>query len=624
MWMTVCIVVELRAWRTGRRSVRLPGSRSAQSVAAFLIGTTLTVSALGRSAQAITASSPVASSTTRAPNTTLRVIDDVEPWDVRPPLTASAGTRRGIDDVDVAKSVQGVAGAGRRTSLAVLDDLPVPERPPEWAPRSAPRAFVGPPAVTEPTARNTGVDGSVGRLPGTHVVVPRETLWSIASDRLGSPLRWKEIAAINYGLRQPDGGQLSEDHWIRPGWVLHLPGMRDSAPPAELTSTPAPVTTAPDVSTEEVTVPGGRVSVAVSGSMRNGPVPVVPIGGSIVGAGVVSILDRMRKAQQRHRTEGTLIRLPDPARRRVEERLRVGDGMDTASLIDATVERLHLWRHNEGRDVPRVRGVRLHDELELILDEVEEPRGIARPFTATDGGRSLVVDRSDIPRRTPVDGAMRTTRSPAPLLVTAGRADDETIMVNLEPLGSLTVQGERGASESVLRSLALELATSYWSGQFELILVGFGGELQRFTRVKTTSDVPTLIDLLCTRRVAARAQLGSTEFASFAEARALTRAEQWDPLVVICGSSVEGRAIEEILDVGADAEVGMVVIAAGVGRGSSHVVTWSSDHSATTLDLLASVVEPQMIDDEEMVSVTSLLETATSRDAMLTSDEPYV
>jgi len=319
-----------------------------------------------------------------------------------------------------------------------------------------------------------------------------------------------------------------------------------------------------------------------------------------------------------------LIRLPDPARRRVEERLRVGDGMDTAASIDATVEMLHLWRHGEGRDVPRVRGVRLHDELELILDDVEEPRGIARPFTVTDGGRSLVVDRSDIPRRTPVDGAMRATRSPAPLLVTAGRADDETIMVNLEPLGSLTVQGERGVSESVLRSLALELATSYWSGQFELILVGFGGELQRFTRVKTTSDVPTLIDLLCTRRVAARAQLGSTEFASFAEARALTRAEQWDPLVVICGSSVEGRAIEEILDVGADAEVGMVVIAAGVGRGSSHVVTWSSDHSATTLDLLASVVEPQMIDDEEMVSVTSLLETATSRDAMLTSDEPYV
>ncbi len=40
----------------------------------------------------------------------------------------------------------------------------------------------------------------------------------------GSPLRWPEIAQANYGRPQPDGGELTDAHWIYPGWVLILPG----------------------------------------------------------------------------------------------------------------------------------------------------------------------------------------------------------------------------------------------------------------------------------------------------------------------------------------------------------------------------------------------------------------
>ena len=47
-WMTVCVVVELRSWVTGRTPVRLPASRTAQSVAAFLVGTALAMSTMGR------------------------------------------------------------------------------------------------------------------------------------------------------------------------------------------------------------------------------------------------------------------------------------------------------------------------------------------------------------------------------------------------------------------------------------------------------------------------------------------------------------------------------------------------------------------------------------------------
>ena len=71
-----------------------------------------------------------------------------------------------------------------------------------------------------------------------HHVVPRETLWSIANVRLGSALRWKELAELNYGVRQPDGGALGQDHWICPGWTLTLPS-RALGDPAEASSGPA-------------------------------------------------------------------------------------------------------------------------------------------------------------------------------------------------------------------------------------------------------------------------------------------------------------------------------------------------------------------------------------------------
>ena len=65
-----------------------------------------------------------------------------------------------------------------------------------------------------------------------YVVKPRDTLWSIANAELGNPLAWRLIAAANYGRLQPDGQELIDDHWIRPGWRLVIPTSGTGAPPA--------------------------------------------------------------------------------------------------------------------------------------------------------------------------------------------------------------------------------------------------------------------------------------------------------------------------------------------------------------------------------------------------------
>ena len=69
-------------------------------------------------------------------------------------------------------------------------------------------------------------------------------------------------------------------------------------------------------------------------------VPLMPVGGGVVGAGVVGLLDRMRRVQQRHRNEGAYIRLPDQSQSQFEQRLRLGEGREVIHAVDAALRLL--------------------------------------------------------------------------------------------------------------------------------------------------------------------------------------------------------------------------------------------------------------------------------------------
>jgi DNA-binding SARP family transcriptional activator len=61
----------------------------------------------------------------------------------------------------------------------------------------------------------------------TYVVQPGDSLWQIAEQRLGDPLRWHELWQLNRDKRMPDGRTLDRPGLILPGWVLRLPGDAD-------------------------------------------------------------------------------------------------------------------------------------------------------------------------------------------------------------------------------------------------------------------------------------------------------------------------------------------------------------------------------------------------------------
>lgn len=81
---------------------------------------------------------------------------------------------------------------------------------------------------------------------GTYQVRAGDDLWDIARQHLGDPNRWREIYTASRHQPQPDGDQLTDPAFIRPGWILALPAPTANLnaaapkPPASDPPTPAP------------------------------------------------------------------------------------------------------------------------------------------------------------------------------------------------------------------------------------------------------------------------------------------------------------------------------------------------------------------------------------------------
>ncbi len=580
-WMTLCVAIEARSVLTGRPSARIPASRGVQSAAAFLIGATLAISSMGRP------------------------LERPAPSAVR---TAHFGLSRQRPLV--------VGGHPRAMDLAmslpVIDD-PLVEDATVW---TSPARTEG----AEPVTRESLQPGTPVDKNQDHLVMPRETLWSIAEDRLGSPFRWKQIAELNYDVPQADGRALKPDHWIRSGWSLELP------PPFGHLTTSSIVRQGPAAVEPERDLASGREPAAGRTGGPIGPnAPAVPLGGGVVGAGVVGLLDRMRRVQQRHRREGSYIRLPDREQSRFEGRLRLGEGPEIVRDVDSVLRLFAgTWIGLE-RDAPSVLGLTVHaDSIQLTVNRNIDDEHTPTAFRAEPGDRTVSIPRAELPTSDSKDGAGRGAIQPAPLLVTVGQGSGGLVMVNLESLGTLSVNGDAADCEGVIRALALELATSHWSDRFDLNTVGFGAELERFDRVRAVDNAAPLLDQLQSRRLRAEILLDTSNLQSFAQARSVDPSDRWDPVVVVCAPSVTDTDVAELLEVASDPRLGIAVVASGRARGGDHTVSLSGPDRTSSLELLGTVVRPQQVEAADLGEITRLLDTAMSRQSVFLSEEPYV
>ncbi len=178
-WLTLCVVVEIRAWMSGRSTARLPASRALQWVAAVLVGTAFAVGSAGRAP----VHHALAGDVHGSPSS-----EFVRMHSGQTGRSNGSSIHRSVGP-PVLESGPGVAGPcpGSRAERMGSDALPGdPDRDTSRIPCPVTLPL-------DPGSRRVPAIGSSGR----------ETLWSIAEDQFGQARRWREIADLNYGMAQP-------------------------------------------------------------------------------------------------------------------------------------------------------------------------------------------------------------------------------------------------------------------------------------------------------------------------------------------------------------------------------------------------------------------------------------
>ncbi|HUC36253.1 MAG TPA: BTAD domain-containing putative transcriptional regulator [Acidimicrobiales bacterium] len=593
LWLAICFGAELVANLRGRPTVRIPGSRHGQSLAAFLVGTSL---ALFPSAR-----------------------------------------------VAVPLRFQAVEAAASR-----------PLRP---TPLGGPLS-----SVPEFGSAATAVTTSAETALQTYTVQPGDTLWSIASRELGSPLAWRELAQLNMGRPQPDGRELTDAHWIFPGWLLLLPpapasdtpsepsapsmqnavasapaqAPTQAAPPAAPVATPTPPAPAPAEPSPAPSPASGSASANghAVGIGERPHVPIVPIGYGVVGAAVVGVVDRMRRAQQRRRGKGLRIALPEGELVELERGLRIGADQDAVEWIDLG-QRLLSSRAIPGPGQtlpPRIVAARLCDEaLELLLDPACSGSQPPEPFETSPDGFTWILRRdAAFLQRMRSDPHVSGAEAPLPALVTLGRDERGLLLVDVERAGSISASGAE--AEGLVEAMAVEMACSKWSDQVDLVLVGLADSVEALERISVAPSVASVVQKVERRVRERRELLDIVRRATNFESRWLEGGDAWDLCVVICmraAAMSEPQAVDELIRLAGDGSCGLAVVCASetsIARTRVRVDLGPIDFElgmAELSELDRSAVWPQRVESGFAEKVGALVDVASRGEGVSPRTPPY-
>ena len=186
---------------------------------------------------------------------------------------------------------------------------------------------------------------------------------------------------------------------------------------------------------------------------------------AIAAAGLVALLTALRLARRRRRQPAAQLATET---QRVETELRRAAGGD-ADQLELTLRAFgRALRLADSGDV-RFLAVRLLDErIEILLDTplAHAPEG----FAPTDDRRGWIT-ASDISGRQLRELAVGEP-APAPCLVSLGTLDGDTLLIDLEAAGLLTLHGDATEVSSVIRHLAVELTTSGIADHVQVLVVG--------------------------------------------------------------------------------------------------------------------------------------------------------
>jgi DNA-binding SARP family transcriptional activator len=329
---------------------------------------------------------------------------------------------------------------------------------------------------------------------------------------------------------------------------------------------------------------------------------------------------RLRRRQQRYRQPGRRVRLPVGAAARTEQHLRAAAEPESARFLDVALRAMAAGLQRAGLAPPAVEAVQLGPAtLEILL---REPSPAAPPpFTATDDGR-----RWTLPRDLPVarlEASAGDAVTPVPALVTVGTSSAGQLLLNLEAPGLTALAGPPGLARPLLDAMAVELATASSSGFVQVLLVGFGAELDRLERVQRVQRLEDALPGL-ERQAQDTAQLLDERGCDSVQAGRIADVvgDSWAPTVVLIAQPPAPAALERLAAVTRTARGSTIaaVVADDTPQARWRLQVAEQQVRIPALDLQ---VHPQRLSAAEYAAIGELLRTAGDLDGVQPGAPPY-
>ncbi|MEU3464633.1 LysM peptidoglycan-binding domain-containing protein [Streptomyces sp. NPDC006733] len=522
----------------------------------------------------------------------------------------------------------------------------------------------------QPASTRAATAGSGPEVPTTYTVVPNDSLSGIAQEQLGDADQWPKIYHLNAGHLQPGGHHLTDPDLIYPGEHLKLPAPPETTPPSAPATphpqqkpsgptehppthaptehpAPAPSTTAPDsrpsreqaspstqsprprttpsapatrapapngVPSPAAPVPAGTTTA--ESTATGSRMPVYALGGGLLAAALLTLLATRRKLQQRRRRPGRRIPLPTGSAAATESALRATQNPDGAEFIDAALRTAAVHLAATGRELPELAALVYAPATGLVLHLAAAAAPVP-PFVATDEDRSrwhCPANTTEL--RKPTD--TRTVDAPYPALVTlGGDAAGQTVLVDLEHYGAVQITGPDRLS--VLRALAVELATSPYADHLDIAALGnaaFGGLPALLPEwFAAPVDVASALRAVAAHHTDQQQALAAVGADSLRQARlGEDGAASWTPYLLLAADDLSEHGAHEQLAAVTDAHprtATVIITTNDPGSGAASLPSaWTIDASPAAVVQLPGtdiVCTPQALSDQDYADVLELL-----------------
>jgi DNA-binding SARP family transcriptional activator len=309
------------------------------------------------------------------------------------------------------------------------------------------------------------------------------------------------------------------------------------------------------------------------------------------------------------------VRLPDPTAATVatETVLRRVDATERIARLDVALRAAAVSLRGRPASVLAV----LDRADGRLLLQLSGPADAVAPFEPVAQDRWLLPGRVDVVELAPL---ARSAAVPCPTLVHLGHGLEGDVFVDLEGIGSLSIDGPPDTVVDVIRAVVSSLEVSPFADVVSVVAVGTdvgrGG-----SRLTVVDDVDTAVDLVApvVGVTAAATASGTTTFAM----RARTPDEAWDPAVLVIGPPAAGdAAVSELVALTTPPGRGLgVVVGAPLSRAGCVL---AAGERSWTLEPFGIALTPVGVGADDVAAVRELLDRSMPpprSDIQVTSSE---